>query len=305
MTVRHPDTGFHYVFLILRAEPFLAIREGYLRLSERLPWLSVVEMRSDLSAILDDPDNFVISWGSWGIPELIAGQVRRAKTALAYFEPLGPLDQMLPDHREYLQHVYDHLPHFDAILLHTPMMRAEMASRVQQPCYVLPVGLDASQGVPDFGAEKRYGYLHWGSMAGDRPRALAEVKAHLGDRVTNVVGLFGAALHAELNAAKGALYLPHSRVSSFSTWRIWQVIASSAGLIAPAGSDAWPLEPGRHYVEYDLDRPDYDALAHLLDGAALRDVALRACAEIGPRFTMERCVNDYLVPASKEFRCVS
>ena len=93
-------------------------------------------------------------------------------------------------------------------------------------------------------------------------------------------------------------------VDSFSTWRIWQTLGSSACLVGEKG-DSWPFVAGDHFVGLPtIDWVNVEGVAvdlkRILGDTDLLGVARRAHEEVAHAYTCRRCLDDYLVPAGGE-----
>jgi hypothetical protein len=312
--VVHPDAGLHIHVVIPTAwGPFVDVRACYEIAARSRPWLSVLDSSEflqqgagDLSADDQADERLYVVWDpSLRVFPKQASTRRRALVALVYSEALGNPAHMLGAHREQLQNFHARVGDLDAVLLHTPWMQTQFAPHA--PAFALPVGWEPeAMGQPRWHAPKHRAYVYHGSMAGKRQFTVPYLTRELGDKFYNASGSFGRGLIGLLDTAQAALYLGHSDVSSWSTWRIWQVIATSTALVAEPG-DCWPLEPGRHFVQ--LPRIDYTNIA-----AVVRDLkqlaagnTLAACArtlydDLAGDYTTGKIVDQYLVPAAKKLR---
>jgi len=84
--------------------------------------------------------------------------------------------------------------------------------------------------------------------------------------------------------------------------RLWQSIASSAALISER-RDAWPAVPGKHYVSIEPAtktnlRRFLSELDYVLNHYPLEDMAKLAHEELS-LYTIDRCMEEYVVPATK------
>jgi hypothetical protein len=162
-------------------------------------------------------------------------------------------------------------------------------------------------GRPRWHAPKHYHFLYWGSAVGRRGMFVPFLKEHFGELLHVPEGVFGRDLLALLDRSYASLYVAHSAVRSYSTWRLWQTLATSAAFVGEPG-DTWPFEPGKHILTFDqLTSENYlgvlDQIREIgCDVKRLGEIAECAADELGSRFTIDRVVDRYLVPASVEMR---
>ena len=97
---------------------------------------------------------------------------------------------------------------------------------------------------------------------------------------------------------RAELYIGHSEDIGVGL-RLWQALPSSAAFVTE-DRDAWPASPGRHYVAVGHARMECPgALVDELERALklpLADIA-RAAHEDLSKYTVERCFEEFLVPA--------
>jgi hypothetical protein len=296
----HPVTGVRIVVVIPDSVALSEVRASYSRLAETRPWLSLLDERDffELQSHTDwsADDLFVLSWGL-----VVPGRdaTRRAKIGVVYSEAIGEPSSMLPQHRADLRKLEALACSYSLVLGHTPWMAAQLG-RTGLPDAVLPLGWDPSMGQPDFQQEKRLPAVFYGSMVGKRLWSVPAMQRALGDWFHDRSGWFGPRLTAELNHASTVLYLAHSDVGSFSTWRAWQAVSSSAVLVAEPG-DTWPFEAERHFVPLPRLTPEnIDEAAHIIlkaveDRKGSAERAQRAHEEVALKWTTERIVDETLV----------
>lgn len=302
----HPETGVHYAHLVTGVwGVHVDIRATWQHFAERCPWISVHDPDAVPDTLWEDPHVLVICW-HMGRPMPTQRGQRKAHTAIVYSEAVGPPGTMLYDHVVEHAKAKDALRElrYDAVFGHTPGMMQHWLQEGEE-AYVLPLGYDpAVYGTPWFEAERKYSYVYYGSTVAKRALVMPYLKERLGPDLTDLSGCFGKSLRAEMDRAKASLYVAHSDVESFSTWRIWQTLGTSACLVAEK-ADSWPLVPERHFVE--IPRITWvnakvvaDHLSRLLTDTDLLGTAKRAYEEIGSEYSVERCINQYLVPAGAE-----
>lgn len=303
--VHHPKSGRRYTYVFPMAPAFEEMRASYAKLAETRPWLQVLNGPAGEARIArsNDPNELLVCFHRprWEVLR----QKRAAKVSFVYTEPLGPLPNMSADGRNYYTAFCSIMGGLDGVLTHTPYMRQEMSRIVNDyiPVCVLPAGLDPSATVKaNFEVAKERSFLFYGANAGKRVRSLSLVS----HRIHVAPNTFGRALGDLLNRSEVNVYVAHSDVHSFSTWRIWQTLATSAALAAEGLNgvvDAWPLEPWRHYAPLPQimpnDASDFLAKLESVPLAQWREISLTARAEVLLKFTAERCVEDWLVPAGE------
>lgn len=303
---RHPDTGFHYVVVIPFAwGPHIDYSVGYRRLAETTPWLSCVD-DADWSTVYaehrNDPRVLFVLWA----PRPIAFGDRRCLIAAVYNEALdSDTSRMLTAHRDHWLAFAACSSAYDAVFVHTPGMGAEVGSRLpMMDVRVLPAGWSPwAMGGPSWEAPKHTGFAYWGSPVGRRREIVPRLHKLFPD-MADLTGAYGRRLLADVNGATAALYVAHSPVQSFSTWRLWQAIATATPLVVegtPSLLETWPFPPGLFIEIAPLDESDGAGVQQL--AAVLRDPVLcrnhaRAAHEGFRDWTLEFVVERYLVPAA-------
>lgn len=301
----HPELGVHVHAVIPSTwGAFVDVYACYEVATRTRPWLSVLSpaaFDANGSALGDSSNVYVLWEPSLRVPPRAE---RDAMVGIVYSEALGDPAHMLVAHKEQLARFHAESGDLDAVFLHTPWMQTQFAPHA--PAYVLPVGWEPeAMGRPRWNSPKHRAYVYHGSMAGKRQFTVPFLTEHLSDQFFNATGSFGRALLGTLDTAQAALYLGHSDVASFSTWRIWQALSTSAALVAEPG-DSWPMEPGRHF--YQLPRIDYtnigavaSELRQLAAGNTLGQYARRAHDDLS-WYTTGRIVDDFLVPAVRDMQ---
>lgn len=256
----------------------------------------------DVAALCDAPD-LLVCWDHEPIER--APAKRTARIAAVYAERWPP-KPALWWHEAFWQGFVQRLHKVDAILVHTPWMAEQLAAATGKPTFVLPVGYSAEQqGKPDYAQPRKHKIAYWGAPVGRREHLIPAISAVLGADFIDLTGQAYASILAAANAAEINLNICHSRAESFSTWRIWEAVATSAVLVSEDG-DAWPMERRQHYVP----------LPHVTDIAVLRDMLIRLTAEqccsiakrlhadLAVRFSTEACIRDYLLPIYEAMKCI-
>lgn len=309
---RHPATGLTYVMVIPDDwGAYIDYAEGYALQASTTPWLRVVSPAAFHAwAFAQHRDNPRVMFLLW-TPEVVPADHACLIVGL-YIEAVGDPASMLPDHVAHQERARRAAESYDAMAVHTPGLVAPVAATMAKPTYLFPAGWHPAWGAPRPASLKSEYILFWGSIVGRRVELIPWFRRYAGATLKDCSGLFGRKLMAEIESSRMAIYLAHSVVQSFSTWRLWQMISTSTGLVAEPG-ETWPWVAGEHYVPipyFELgDAPEAQAqrletIEHVhrawRDPDGLRRVALYAHRDLGPRFTLERCLEDYLVPMSKE-----
>jgi hypothetical protein len=306
---RHPKTGVHYAHVITRAwGPFVDHHALYALFAAEHNWMSLHEPASvgPDSQLWQDPSVLLIYWQQQALSQLLPAPDRQCHTARVFAEAVGDIDKMLHPHRDEKELLLKAVwaKQIDAVICHTPAM-ARYMGEMGVRAFVYPIGWDERvHGVPRFDSAKVDDYVYYGSPAGKRLLVMPFLKERLGRHLVDATGLFGRAIIAKLDQARASLYVAHSDVDSFSTWRIWQTLGSSACLVGEKG-DSWPFVAGDHFVGLPtIDWVNVEGVAvdlkRILGDTGLLGVARRAHEEVAHAYTCRRCLDDYLVPAGGE-----
>ena len=164
----HPDTGFHYIFMVPDVwGSYVDYHAGYLILAQQIPWISVVNaslFQGCFENNRDREDVFFVLW-----EELVTPRPHKCFVAPVYKEAIDDNpDNMLPDHMDHWRRVGAVAPGYDGFLAHTPRMVAAIGRGMSLPTFLFPAGWSPeAMGVP------RRKHIHhqltyWGSMAGRR-----------------------------------------------------------------------------------------------------------------------------------------
>lgn len=303
---RYPGTG-HIIVHVIPPEwgPFVDIRACYQSLARRRPWTHVIspaEYHERINGWLwNDPDTVFVCWT---MMDPGPKWQRKCKVVTVYSEALDDDGaKLLHGHLDHWNNFRIMSVHFDAVATHTPMT-AEIVARAGCPTFVMPVGWDPdAMGRPRRDAPKLHKFLYHGSCVGRRELVIPYLRANLGnDHFLDGTGMFGRSLLGTLDTADASLYIAHSEVASFSTWRLWQTASTTAAMVAEPG-DTWPFEIGKHYVGIQrvtmLNAPQtVRDLAELVKRRdLLLEVATRAYEEVACRYTVDHIEDAYLVPA--------
>jgi hypothetical protein len=225
---------------------------------------------------------------------------RKALLMPVYSEALDPSPEtMLPDHVRDWKRFQDLAPYIDGVFAHTPWMAERVSEGVARPGFVLPVGWGPPMGNPVWKCEKRYDALFAGSMVGRRAVLLSALQRHLG--VDLCAGVYGPPLIDRMNVAKVTLYVAHSPVRSYSTWRIWQALCSSSALATEPG-DWWPLREDLCIPLPQLTLENVNEVAESVQNVSASEALERARAlrqELS-KFTTRYCVEKYMIDGTRE-----
>ena len=282
------------------------IRAMWIKFAKIYPWISVHEPAEALSGLTNDfplweDEHALVTLFASGVPLVRDKHNRKAKAALVYSEAIGDRALMLPVHVDELnrlEHAIE-FEQYDATFGHTPWMRDQLR-RPSCPSFVFPLGWDEDiYGNPGFDFPKIHDYIYYGTPVGHRVATIPFLKQNLGDKIYDISGEFGKKIMAELNMARANLYIRHSSVESYSTWRIWQTLGTSAAIVSEPG-DSWPLDPERHMVLLDGQEWNNMYLKPQILEKILTDVDLLAVAklaheEVALKYTCEYCINEFLV----------
>jgi hypothetical protein len=271
-------------------------------MAQRYSWISVVtpEQFEEIKKTdaYQDANNFFVQWC-----QVDPGpkEDRKATVTLVYSEARATNEALLlPDHKREWKRFYEWAPRYDAAFGHTPWM-VEQVSAAGLPGHLFPLGWDPEvMGSPRWSVAKQHDIVFYGSKVGKRAFVLPYFHEKLGIYLKDISGMFGRTLTGALDTARASLYVAHSDVDSFSTWRLWQTAATSAALIAEPG-DMWPFVYGEHVA--DIPRVTFSNVDEVVDKlnyyihGNLMQYAERA-HELARKFTVDHCVTSYLIPAS-------
>lgn len=232
---------------------------------------------------------------------------RHATTKIAhvYAEAMDEdLTKFLPDHLTHWQRFQGCAANFDGVFAHTPWATQFIQRHARAPLvFTMPLGWEAdAMGTPRWSSPKHWNVTYHGSPAGRRHEILPLVRAHLGDaNFGNTTGRFGRGLLGHLDTSRVSLYVAHSKVSSFSTWRLWQVASTSCAMIAERPVDIWPFSPDCvidiPYISFDTAGGDMRRILDKALDTKLTNHTARAAHDIAQAFTLEHVEHRYLSPA--------
>lgn len=328
MTVlaREPKTGFHVFHVIPDAwGPFVDIRAMYQSFARRNPWTSVISTEEYLrlqkglqqEALGDpwwDPRVAFVVWDLAAEPPDLKS-TRKALVLVVYSEALDQVDEKFwPAHLKVWSDFWHAAHQYDGVFGHTPRMSDLLHHLVGTKCkpFVLPVGWDAhAMGAPRWDAPKFKELTFHGSVVGRREIVLPYLYdtfnrgRDAGPLLVNISGAYGRALLGELDTARASLYIAHSDVESYSTWRLWQTASTSCVMLSEPG-DTWPFEAERHYIgieRFELGNV-WNVSLQIKELLSRHEhnlsVARRAHEEIACKFTLDHVAENYLLPALAE-----
>lgn len=302
MTDQHPVTGRRYLAVIPNTNgPFVDIYSCYSKLARDYRWLDVISPDLFGSALAQMRDDNVVfmHWAHGGLTESVLPRDRMALVLPVYSEALDcDPAVMLYDHFRDWQTFQAVSEHLDGFFAHTPRMVESISDATGLDGFLLPVGWDPVMGTPEWDRRKNHDSLFAGSMVGRRHDLLSRLRGHIH---IDLCTLYGPPLIDRMNAAKTTLYVAHSLVSSYSTWRIWQALCSSSALTTEPG-DWWPLCSEMCVELPRLTGSNVDEV-----GAMIRDlpdsIALdraRSLHEALRSFTTRFCVDHYIVEGTAD-----
>ncbi len=306
MLARHPDSGFHYFIVAPNTwGPYMDYFTGYSALARRVPWLSAIST-TDYPAVFEanrnDAKILFVLWTTEPAP-----RPHQCLVTPIYAEAIDDdVSKMLPEHILHWTVFGQYAPQYDAILVHTPNLVAPLNRGMSLPTFLFPAGWSPETMSVPRGKRSTHKIAYWGSFAGRRQILIPLLKHRLGDLLIDATGEFGLQLLSTLSDAAAALYIAHSNVWTFSTWRLWQGLAAKTAHIAEVG-DSWPFIAGEHYIPIEHMTTENDlkniSLAGQImtlscDEKRLSDIAIACYDTFAEKFTLERCITDYLVPAS-------
>lgn len=291
-------TGLHHVHVFPQDAAFAEIAACYRAAAARLGWMSVEGLEDWSPYRLDwrNPEIAAVFWGR--LPEIPAD--RSVKVVLRYTESVGRPEALVENQRREIREFIPRAGLPDLVITGCPAAAEFMAPFCRNTAHA-PVGYDAeTMGTPEWYAVKEFDLVFYGTPVGRREWILPAVEKRLGRRFL-WIGCFGAERKTAVERARYVLHVGHSAEASFPGMRLWQAAATSAALITEKW-DAWPAAAGTHYVELAPAAEEsldvfLDALENAL-GEPHGETAWRAHEDLS-RYTVERCVEEFVVPAVK------
>jgi hypothetical protein len=303
----HPKSGLRYIMGFRGGRPYGDVVNMYDALGRHHDWIETMsfkQMEENLDAIAADERNFVCLWG---VRSPLPPPIRKAKFVQVWSEAFDTNPRkLISAHPGWLRQVQALIPLLDGLFCHTPWM-AKMMAVEGVPSLVLPVGWAAeTMGEPVFDGFKKHGFMSLaksvGHHAAKRGWAVPMMKEALGEKFFDGTGLWGRRALSAMNESVGYLYISHSDIQSFSTFRIWQAVATSAALIAEGGRDCWPMEEEDYVPIPTLTKESIPEVCESLLGNSdefYLDKA-RGLHEKLRYMTIDHVVDNFLVPASME-----
>lgn len=299
---RHPQTDFHYIHIFKPVSVFAETRACYALAAKRLGWMSVddgLEWNRD-RAEWRDPEVMLIFWGF--LPEVPEG--RSAALGIRYTESIGSPSDLIENQRAEQERLVALSGKLDIVFTGAPSNLCFIDKFCRRTA-LMPAGYEAAvMGMPDWSASKKHDLAVYGTEAGRRQWIMPALRQRFGERLLDIQA-YGAGRKAALDTCRAVLYVGHSSEAAFPGMRLWQAISSSAALITER-RDAWPAVPGKHFLEVEpavQGNSDLfvDAVDRELAGKDLRAVAVDAHDHLS-EYTAERCMEEYLVPATISLR---
>lgn len=295
--VLHPETGLHYIHIFPHDKVFQEIEQCYRLAAWRAPWLSVEALSPwwGQHPGWADPRLLLIFWGT--LPRLPLG--RSARVAHRYTESAGAIAGLVKNQQRIMGDFIQRGQEPDLVLVGSPSIYDLLKPHCRQ-ISLYPIGYDPDiMGVPDWGRSKAFDVGFHGTLVGRREIAIPYLQARLGRRFLKIED-FGRARKEALDGCRVDLHVGHSTEPSFPGMRLWQAAAASAAIVTEL-RDAWPAQDGLEYMALpSFDQDDPDRFLGALEGALqvpLEEIARRAHGHL-EQFRIERCMRDFLVPAS-------
>ena len=298
----HPKTGLHYIVSFRACPAYDDAMHMYERMAEKYDWLECIreqELIRRMETIAQDERNFVVIWGVWS-PR--PPQERKAMFTRVWSEAYDDDEMnMIKHHRDWLSSARANIRHMDGVFGHTPWMASRMETD-SVPGFALPMGWDPEvMGTPDWEAEKKHRFTYIGAIAGKCRWLVPGMQGALGDEMHQPQDIAGKSRTDMFNASHANLYLSHADVHSFPTFRIWQTLCSSAALIAEKGRDCWPMTEEMYIGMPTIARANGPKVANMIKSVPNDMYAMTARRlhdGLATDFTIEKILEDYLIPAS-------
>lgn len=296
----HPETGACYFLVMPTRSSVMTEHAAGWTMNER-PWLKIIDT-STFQAIFPQFRERRAVFCTWLMLEAPwLPKDRRATVAPIYAEALDDnIGNLMPQHRLWLNTFLRNASSFDAVLGHTPWMAKKLSDLSGLRSAVMPAGYEARVlGEPQWTARKTWDAAWYGTMVGKRSRLVARLKSRLGSGLVDLTGQLAGSLVAKLQSSKTVLYLCHSDVRSYSTWRTWHAMSSSAAIVTEPG-DYWPLDPSSCIEIPRVHDGNVDEIARRLkeiDPAHALEVA-RAAREQLSKYTVSHVIDEYLVKST-------
>lgn len=296
----HPTARRRYIHIFPRSAVFEETQASYRSASARMPWMSVDDLewwhpwRAEwfLSEIV------LIFWGL--LPDEIPAD-RKAAVVFRFTESVGDPELLTKGQADSMRAFALRAREPDLMIAGSPVI-ADYWSRMCRRISVAPSGYEAAvSGTPDWSVEKKHLVSFRGSHV-DRRIWIVQMLQETFDKEFLWIKAFGNDRKRNLDLCKADLYLGHSEDYGFPGTRLWHAIASSAALITER-RDAWPAVANRHYVTIESAsqanvRRFVNELREILLHYPLEQLARTAHEELS-QYTIDRCMEDFVVPATK------
>lgn len=297
----HSESDLHYIHVFRPVDTFAEIRACYALAAKRLGWMSVDDLSlwNHLRPEWQDPEAMPIFWGE--LPRI--PKQRRALFGFRYTESAGERASLIRGQQIRLKSFISVAGLPEIVFAGSPAARRFLDPFCRRTG-VMPAGYDPEvMGQPDWSRPKDFDLSFYGSGAGRRAWILKAVETRLGARFLRIVG-FAGVRKALLDRCRAVLYVGHSDETSFPGMRLWQAAAASAALVSEE-RDPWPAIPGTHLISIPAAieaSPDafLASLETVLKGD-LESVARAAHQELS-RWTVERCMEEFMVPQTARLR---
>lgn len=295
----HPKTGLHYAFVFPRYPAFSEIQSCYAAAADRVGWMSSLPAERLSSLERDSVPGGRLLVIFWNRP--ISGWNRgRSLMGIRFTETVARPEAAPPWQQAGLRELLDNVSSYDVLVVNTPTA-FDLFRGVPPRLVLSPIGYDRSvMGIPDWSRPKEFDMVMYGTAIGRREWLVPMISERFGKRFKDVSGLWGLERKETLDRSRAVLYVNHWATESFATSRLWQAAASSAALITERG-DAWPALEKEHYLPLPWgNREDPEVFLKAVEDALLLpldDVARKAYQHLS-QFTPERCVEDFIVPAT-------
>jgi hypothetical protein len=306
---KHPLSGLHYIHVMNNDNlTFSEVYDCYQYAAQSLKWMSTRtvkqyydDIKNKNSPYYEDEHCMYILWHDVKCPE----EGRKARCAIHYSEQIGDLSNIFDAQRTMFTRFVERINQYDLIFVHTRFAAEHMKQHTSKVHFV-PIGYEKDvMGEPDYKIKKKIEIMFYGSHRENTKRAwvLQALSKHLKKKFRYMGGAFKRHRKSILDKTKLSLYIPHEDNCSFATMRLWHTIASSAVMLIEP-TDTWPAQPEQHYIEIPTIKPDNMAeIVGKINVAANRpdllDIARRAHDELS-KFDVKYCMEEFLIPASKE-----
>lgn len=296
----HPKTGRHYAIVLSPNGAYRDLWAMYAHAAKTRPWLEVMTRQgADVlraTSLYQDPRLVMVVWEPTKFVPFSRDE-RRAKVIGVYSEALG--GDMLEAHIEHFEQFASVVPDYDAIAVHAPRAKQILEKvLVNTPVVTLPVGwCPFAMGVPDFIGPRPRELVFVGSNVGRRMELLPMLQAGL-PGLEWPQGLYGQDVLFVLSQARGYLYIAHSKVETFSTWRLWQALSAGTTLFAELADDAWPFVKNEHFVALSSPPTPEEIRERLAEDVSV--YAKRAHEAFALDFVIDNVIDEYVVPLGED-----